>query len=92
MTADPMPFTEPPRSLTDRLSDARAGAEQNMVRLSEICRQISADREHWQGGRTLRQASHDSAFARLLARLETQPVIEQAKGVLMAQSRCSADT
>ena len=29
-----------------------------------------------------------SPYARLLARLETMPVIEQAKGVIMAQSRC----
>jgi hypothetical protein len=29
-----------------------------------------------------------SAFARLVARLETMPVIEQAKGIIMAQSHC----
>jgi hypothetical protein len=29
-----------------------------------------------------------SAYARLLARLESLPVIEQAKGIIMAQSRC----
>jgi ANTAR domain-containing protein len=29
-----------------------------------------------------------SAFARLAARLETMPVIEQAKGIIMAQSHC----
>ena len=34
---------------------------------------------------------HDSAFARLQARLETMPVIEQAKGILMAQQRCGPD-
>src|SRR5579859_4839274 len=33
----------------------------------------------------LRQSEH----ARLLARLETMPVIEQAKGIIMAQSRCT---
>jgi hypothetical protein len=35
------------------------------------------------------EALHRSAYARLLAQLETMPVIEQAKGILMAQSRCS---
>ena len=32
-----------------------------------------------------------SASDRLLARLETMPVIEQAKGILMAQTGCDAD-
>ena len=32
-----------------------------------------------------------SSYARLVARLETMPVIEQAKGVIMAQSSCSQD-
>jgi two-component system, response regulator / RNA-binding antiterminator len=36
-------------------------------------------------GRDLMQASE---YARLLARLETMPVIEQAKGIIMAQSYC----
>ena len=30
-----------------------------------------------------------SAYARLVARLQTMPVIEQAKGIIMAQSACS---
>lgn len=32
-----------------------------------------------------------SEYARLLARLETMPVIEQAKGVLMAQQQCGPE-
>jgi AmiR/NasT family two-component response regulator len=36
-------------------------------------------------GQDLLQASE---YARLLARLESMPVIEQAKGIIMAQSRC----
>ena len=36
-------------------------------------------------GRDLLQQSE---YARLLARLESMPVIEQAKGILMAESRC----
>jgi len=31
---------------------------------------------------------HDSAFARLQAKHQTMPVIEQAKGIIMAQQRC----
>jgi AmiR/NasT family two-component response regulator len=33
----------------------------------------------------------ESAFARLRARQETMPVIEQAKGIIMAQQRCGPD-
>jgi hypothetical protein len=38
-----------------------------------------------------RERLRDSAYARLQARLETMPVIEQAKGILMAQYRCQPD-
>lgn len=31
------------------------------------------------------------SYERLLARLETMPVIEQAKGIMMAQTGCDAD-
>jgi len=36
-----------------------------------------------------REVLQQSEYLRLLARLETLPVIEQAKGILMAQSGCS---
>ena len=39
-------------------------------------------------GRSQREILHDSAFARLQARHESMPVIEQAKGIIMAQQRC----
>ena len=42
-------------------------------------------RRYCPAGRDLLQRSQ---YARLLARLETMPVIEQAKGIIMAQSRC----
>ena len=34
---------------------------------------------------------HDSAFARLQAKQETLAVIEQAKGIVMAQRQCGPD-
>ena len=34
---------------------------------------------------------HDSAYARLQARLGTMPVIEQAKGIIMAQHGCAPE-
>jgi hypothetical protein len=42
-------------------------------------------------GRSQREILHDSAFARLQAKQETLAVIEQAKGIVMAQQRCGPD-
>jgi AmiR/NasT family two-component response regulator len=63
---------------------------------SRILRQLAAEavararatRDQILRGRSRREVLHDSAFARLQARHETMPVIEQAKGILMAQQRC----
>ena len=51
--------------------------------------QVTLDRVRT--GRSRREILHDSAFARLQARLDTLPVIEQAKGVVMAQRRCGPE-
>ena len=42
-------------------------------------------------GHPRRSMLYHSAYARLQARLDTMPVIEQAKGILMAQERCGPD-
>jgi hypothetical protein len=42
-----------------------------------------------QSAEAWRDVLHRSEFARLVARAETMPVIEQAKGIIMAQSRCT---
>jgi len=55
---------------------------QSVRRTSEQARRL---RRSSQAGRDLIQQSE---HARLLARLETMPVIEQAKGIIMAQSHC----
>jgi ANTAR domain len=39
-------------------------------------------------GRSQQEILQDSAFVRLAARHQTMPVIEQAKGVIMAQQGC----
>ena len=39
-------------------------------------------------GRSRREARGEPAFARLQSRLATMPVIEQAKGIVMAQQGC----
>jgi hypothetical protein len=47
--------------------------------------------EQVRNGRSRRQILHASAFARLQARLDTLPVIEQAKGIVMAQRQCGPE-
>ena len=88
---DAVPHRPDPKELADRLMLAQADTRANAERLSESRQRLTEVRTRWQTQRTLRQASHDSAYARLLARFQSQPVIEQAKGVLMAESHCSAD-
>src|SRR5216117_60108 len=56
---------------------------------AQAAQRTSAEARHRRrsspAGRGLMQHSE---YARLLARLETRPVIEQAKGIIMAQSHC----
>lgn len=58
--------------------------EQATARSRAIMHEIEQGQPQW-------QRLHDSAFARLRTRLDSMPVIEQAKGVLMAQHRCGPD-
>ena len=44
-----------------------------------------AARHQARRGRAQRKESYDSALARLAAKQQTMPVIEQAKGIIMAQ-------
>jgi hypothetical protein len=63
-----------------------------LVRRSQEARaHAQATREQILQGRSQRQVLHESAFARLAAKLETMPVIEQAKGIIMAQRRCGPE-
>ena len=66
---------------------------------SRALRQTSAEarararttRDQARNGRAQREVLHDSAFARLLAKMGTVSVIEQAKGIIMAQQGCGPD-
>ena len=66
---------------------------------SQALRQMSAEarararatRHQVRRGRSRREISGDSAFARLRAKLSTMPVIEQAKGIVMAQRGCGPE-
>lgn len=92
----------PTAELGPRLADATAQAVSAWARAMELqqrneeilaesqaARQVRADalreRQSTPIGRELLRRSE---YARLLARLETMPVIEQAKGIIMAQSNC----
>jgi two-component system, response regulator / RNA-binding antiterminator len=50
-----------------------------------------ATRDRARHGRSRREVRQDSVVARLLARQQTMPVIEQAKGIIMAQQGCGPD-
>jgi len=66
---------------------------------SRVLRQQSAEarararatRHQVRRGRSRREILGDSALARLRARLSTMPVIEQAKGIVMAQQGCGPE-
>ena len=61
------------------------------ARAAEAVARARATQEQILRGRSRREALHDSAFARLQARMGTMPVIEQAKGIIMAQQQCGPE-
>jgi hypothetical protein len=69
--------------LRDRLADERDADAELRDRLADE-RDARADERD-------RELLSESATARLQARLETMPVIEQAKGVIMRQNRCTEE-
>jgi AmiR/NasT family two-component response regulator len=77
--------------LAQRLAAARRDVEANVLQLDLTRSRLEATLQRISANRTQRQVLHDSAFARLAARLESQPLIEQAKGILIAQVGCTAD-
>jgi len=68
---------------------------QELLAVAQVLAQARTDRRHallhGQPSRPPRDLLRQSEYLRLQARLETMPVIEQAKGILMAQSQCSSD-
>ena len=101
IVSDPL-GAQPATGLGDLLASARAQAASACARSEELQRwamrvltkaqsvrrtseQARRRRRSSPGGRDLIQQSE---HARLLARLESMPVIEQAKGIIMAQSHC----
>jgi hypothetical protein len=73
---------------TSRMNAARSEFYAQVRRFEDVTARLQATFDQLRNGRPQRQRLHDSAFARLQARLDSLPVIEQAKGILMAQYRC----
>jgi ANTAR domain-containing protein len=79
-TADQRDATADQRDATADLRDATADQ-----------RDATADLRDAKADKRDREVLSESATARLQARLETMPVIEQAKGVIMHQNRCTEE-
>jgi two-component system, response regulator / RNA-binding antiterminator len=80
-----------PLALAERLAAARATTEANLMRLAQARSELRQTRQLIMEGRERRALLHESAYARLAARLESLPLIEQAKGILVAQTGCSPE-
>jgi ANTAR domain len=74
-----------------RLEAARAEFNAQAQRFEEAKSQLQATADSFRTGHPRRERLYYSAYARLQARLDTMPVIEQAKGILMAHQRCGPD-
>ena len=95
---------QPAAELDDLLARASAQAAAALTRSQElqqwttdVLTKSEAARRTSAAARRQRRSSpagqdlmQQSEHARLLARLESMPVIEQAKGIIMAQSHCGA--
>jgi len=77
--------------ITSRLHAAQSEFDAQTRRFEDLRARLQATFDQVRKGRPQREKLRESAFARLQARLDTMPVIEQAKGILMAQYRCSPE-
>jgi|SRR5215831_15801746 len=80
-----------PPEVNSRLEAARLEFDAQARRFEAAKARLQVTLDRVREGRPQREILHNSAFARLQARLETMPVIEQAKGILMAQHRCGSE-
>jgi hypothetical protein len=78
-------------TLHEALEAARAENRAQAQRFEAAKAQLQAIMEWIETGRPQQEVLRESAFARMHARLESLPVIEQAKGILMAQQRCGPE-
>jgi hypothetical protein len=78
-------------SLHEALEAARRENHVQAERLEAARVQLRAIAEWIETGRAQREVLRESGFARMQARLESLPVIEQAKGIVMAEQRCGPE-
>lgn len=88
MSADP---ADPVWRDAGQLQAARQQSRALRQKSQETIAQVRAARDRAHRGQAQRQILQESAYARLLARLQTIEVIEQAKGIIIAQQRCSPE-
>ena len=77
--------------MTLRLEAARREFDAQALRFEQAQSRLRATAEIGRDGDSGQTMLLYSEFARLQARLKSMPVIEQAKGILMAQQRCGPD-
>ena len=85
---------EQARSIRSRIADLRQRAEGTRQRALALVQETAAlmlAAEQIRRPMPREELLGRSGYARLWARLETMPVIEQAKGILMAQSGCGPE-
>jgi hypothetical protein len=78
-------------SVARRLEAARLEFDAQAQRFEEAKSRLEATADIFRTRHPRRATLYYSAHARLQARLDTMPVIEQAKGILMAHQRCGPD-
>ena len=91
VTGAVVPGQDPRSVLSERLAAARAALAASSQQLAATHSRLEDTRAALASGRTRRERLHESAYARLRAQLETMPVIEQAKGILIAQTGCAPE-
>jgi hypothetical protein len=74
-----------------RLDAARLEFDTQRRRYEAAMARLQMTLDQIRNGRSQREILHDSEYARLRARLDTLPVIEQAKGIVMAQRQCGPE-
>jgi len=77
--------------LREALEAAQAENRAQAQRFEAVRAQLQATANWIETGRPQREVLRESAVARLRAQLESLPLIEQAKGILMAQQRCGPE-
>src|SRR5215469_1780061 len=82
---------DPPLTNAGRLEAIRRESRALRLLSARARARSRATRDQILRGRSRREILHDSEFARLEARMGTMPVIEQAKGIVMAQQECSPE-